>query len=74
VTAFGRSPLTASADVSLVVGMPDLTFRDELTLTSRVPQVILLEGLIAALTEHLGAAGAAAAALTLDVISANLAD
>jgi RpiR family transcriptional regulator, carbohydrate utilization regulator len=74
VTAFGRSPLTASADVSLVVGMPDLTFRDELTLTSRVPQVILLEGLLAALARQLGGSAAAAAALTLEVVSANLAD
>jgi DNA-binding MurR/RpiR family transcriptional regulator len=74
VTAFGRSPLVAHADVTLVVGMPDLTFRDELTLTSRVPQVILLEGLLAALTERLGEAAAAAAARTLEVISANLAD
>lgn len=74
VTAFGRSPLVTHADIALVVGMPDLTFRDELTLTSRVPQVILLEGLLAALTERLGAPAAAAAALTLEVISANLAD
>lgn len=74
VTAFGRSPLTTSADICLVVGMPDLTFHDELTLTSRIPQVILLEGLLAALAQRLGPEAAAAAALTLEVVSANLAD
>jgi RpiR family transcriptional regulator, carbohydrate utilization regulator len=74
VTAFARSPLTSVSDVTLVVGMPDLTFRDELTLTSRVPQVILLEALVTALTERLGADGAAAAARTLEVVSANLTD
>lgn len=74
VTAFARSPLAALADVALVVGMPDLTFRDELTLTTRVPQVILLEGLLAALARRLGDAGSAASARTLEVISANLAD
>lgn len=74
VTAFARSPLTAAADVCLVVGMPDLTFRDELTLTSRIPQVILLEGLVAAVADRLGPAAAAATALTLEVVSANLAD
>ncbi|MFC4947663.1 MurR/RpiR family transcriptional regulator [Pseudonocardia sp. GCM10023141] len=74
VTAFARSPLTSSADISLVVGMPDLTFHDELTLTSRIPQVILLEGLLAAVAQRLGPVAAAAAALTLEVVSANLAD
>lgn len=74
VTAFARSPLVACADVSLVVGMSDLTFREELTLTSRIPQVILLEGLIAALADRLGESAAAASALTLEVVSANLAD
>ena len=74
LTSFGRSPLVATADVSLVVGMPDLTFRDELTLTSRIPLVILLEGLLAALADRLGDAASAAAALTLEVVSANLAD
>ena len=54
--------------------MPDLTFHAELTLTSRVPLVILLEGLLAGLTKRLGAAGAAAAALSLDIVSANLTD
>lgn len=74
ITGFGRSPLTTVADVSLVVGMADLTFRDELTVTSRIPQVILLEGLLAALAARLGERAADAAALTLEVVSANLAD
>ncbi|MGI5130366.1 MurR/RpiR family transcriptional regulator [Pseudonocardia sp. CA-107938] len=74
VTAFARSPVVAAADVALVVGMSDLTFREELTLTSRIPQVILLEGLVAALADRLGDQASAAAALTLEIVSANLAD
>jgi RpiR family transcriptional regulator, carbohydrate utilization regulator len=74
VTAFARSPLVAHADISLVVGMSDLTFREELTLTSRIPQVILLEGLVVALAARLGESATAAASRTLEVVSANLAD
>jgi DNA-binding MurR/RpiR family transcriptional regulator len=74
VTAFGRSPLTASADVSLVVGMRDPTFRDELTVTTRIPQFILIEGLVAGVAHRLGAAGAAAHATTMTVVGENLAE
>lgn len=49
-------------------------FREELTLTSRIPQVILLEGLVAALSDRLGESASAAAALTLEIVSANLAE
>lgn len=72
ITAFARSPLSAMADFSLVVGMGDLSFREEVTVTSRIPQTILMEGLIAALTEELGEKAAAAKALTLEIISENL--
>lgn len=72
ITAFARSPLAAMADFSLVVGMGDLSFREEVTVTSRIPQTILMEGLIAALTEELGPKAAAAKALALEVISGNL--
>ncbi|TAM71027.1 MAG: MurR/RpiR family transcriptional regulator [Microbacteriaceae bacterium] len=72
VTAFARSPLTQAAAISLVVTMPDLTFRDEITLASRLPQAILVEGLVAALTDRRGADAVRAKALALDVISDNL--
>jgi DNA-binding MurR/RpiR family transcriptional regulator len=74
ITAFARSPLAQNAAISLVVTMPDLTFRDEITLTSRLPQAILIEGLVAALTHRLGASAVRAKALSLDVISDNLAE
>jgi DNA-binding MurR/RpiR family transcriptional regulator len=74
VTAFARSPLTQIASVNLVVTMPDLTFRDEITLASRLPQAILIEGLVAALTGKLGDAAVRAKSLALDVISDNLAE
>jgi RpiR family transcriptional regulator, carbohydrate utilization regulator len=74
VTAFARSPLTTSSTVSLVVTAPELTFQDELTLASRLPHAILIEGLVAAVTKRLGEAAAVAKNLALDVISENLAD
>lgn len=72
ITAFGRSPLTGSADVTLVVGMRDPTFRDELTVTTRIPQFILLEGLVAGVAHRLGETGVAAHAVTMTVVSRNL--
>jgi DNA-binding MurR/RpiR family transcriptional regulator len=74
ITAFARSPLAQVAGVCLVVTMPDLTFRDEITLTSRLPQAILVEGLVAALTDRLGDVAVRAKALALDAISDNLAE
>ncbi len=74
VTAFGRSPLTQTATINLVVTMPDLTFRDEITLASRLPQAILLEGLVAALSQRLGDTATRARGLALDAISDNLAE
>lgn len=72
ITAFARSPLAALADFSLVVGMGDLSFREEVTVTSRIPQTILMEGLIAALSEELGEKATAAKDLALEIISGNL--
>lgn len=74
LTSFTHSPLIAVADITLVVGMPDLSFKEEITVTTRIPQVILLEGLIAALTIHLGDAAAYAKSITLEVVSDNLAE
>lgn len=72
ITAFARSPLAAMADISLVAGMGDLSFREEVTVTSRIPQTILMAGLIAALSEELAEVATAAKALALEVISGNL--
>lgn len=72
ITAFARSPLAALADFSLVVGMGELSFREEVTVTSRIPQTILMEGLIAALSEELGEKATAAKDLALEIISGNL--
>jgi RpiR family carbohydrate utilization transcriptional regulator len=74
VTAFARSPIAQAADISLVVTMPDLTFRDEITLASRLPQAILIEGLVAAVTQRLGESATTAKGLALDAISDNLAE
>ncbi|WP_223693724.1 MurR/RpiR family transcriptional regulator [Leifsonia poae] len=74
LTAFARSPIAQAAGISLVVTMPDLTFADEITLTSRLPQAILIEGLVAAITHRLGDAASRARSLALDAISDNLAE
>lgn len=72
LTSFARAPLTAFADITLVVGMRDLTFRDEITVTSRIPQFILIEALIAGVVSHLGPAADRAHAATMAVVSQNL--
>lgn len=72
VTAFDRTPLTELATISLIATMPDLTFREEITLTSRLPQAILIEALVAALAARLGDSATAAKALALDALSDNL--
>lgn len=72
VTAFARSPLALLADVCLVVGMPAASFGDELTDTSRIPQVILIEGLMASLRMHLGERGSRALALALEEVSGHV--
>lgn len=74
VTAFSHSPIAAAADITLVVGMPDLSFASEVTATTRIPQAILLEGLIAALARALGDAAERAKSITLEVIGDSLAD
>lgn len=74
VTSFSHSPLIGLADIALIVGMPEPSFHDEITITSRIPLVILLEGLIAALTVELGDRATEAKAATLEIISENLAE
>lgn len=74
VTAFARSALTALADETLVVGMRDTTFRNELAVTTRIPQFILIEALIAAVATQRGEAADAAHALTVSILSENLAE
>lgn len=74
VTAFARSALTALADETLVVGMRDTTFRNELAVTTRIPQFILVEALIAAVARQRGEASDTAHALTMSILSENLAE
>jgi RpiR family transcriptional regulator, carbohydrate utilization regulator len=62
ITAHGRSPIARSADVLLVVGMPESTHHEP-TDSTRIPQAILIEGLMASLREQLGERGRQAAAL-----------
>ncbi|GAB2644760.1 MurR/RpiR family transcriptional regulator [Gordonia jinhuaensis] len=74
VTAFSHSPLATAADITLVVGIADFSFRDEVTVTSRIPQFILLEGLVAAVSARLGESAERRRTATLEVISDYLID
>nr|WP_296777458.1 MurR/RpiR family transcriptional regulator [Rhodococcus sp. (in: high G+C Gram-positive bacteria)] len=74
LTSFARSDLAGAANFALVVGMRDLSFQRELSVTSRIPHLILLEGLMAALTVRLGDRATAALEATYDVISGSLSD
>ncbi|MGU3434942.1 MurR/RpiR family transcriptional regulator [Actinomycetes bacterium M1A6_2h] len=74
VTAFARSPIALEADVALVVGMGASDFRAEVTATSRIPQFILLEGLVAAVFDVVGESAASHHAANLEVIGENLSD
>ena len=74
VTAFARSALAALADHALVVGMREATFREELTVTTRIPQFIMIEALVAAVARELGPVAAEAHARTMAVIAENLAE
>jgi len=69
ITAFARSPIALLADVLLVVGMPNASFTDELAYTTRIPQTILIEGLMASLREQLGERGRRATAVALAAVS-----
>ncbi|WP_394938521.1 MurR/RpiR family transcriptional regulator [Psychromicrobium sp. YIM B11713] len=72
ITAFSRSPLAALAELNLVVGMPELTFREEVTVTTRIPQTILVEALVSAVAAELGPVAARAKTMALEVIGDNL--
>lgn len=74
ITAFSRSPIAAIADHPLIVGMPDLSFASEVTVTTRIPQAILVEGIVAALSHKLGAEAARAKSIALEVIGDSLAE
>ncbi|HIT74708.1 MAG TPA: MurR/RpiR family transcriptional regulator [Candidatus Avipropionibacterium avicola] len=72
ITAFARSPLAGLADVLLLVSAPGTTFGTELTETSRIPQAVLIEGLGAALRDHLGERATPSSARTLHAVSSHL--
>lgn len=74
LTAFSHAPLAECADVVLVTGMPEASFREEIVVTTRVPQMILLEGLLATVSERLGEAGQAAKARAVEVVSGFVAE
>lgn len=72
LTAFSHSALATLADIALIAGMPDSSFGAELTITSRVPQAILIEGLVTATARELSDTADRARAVALEVIGDNL--
>ncbi|MEP7793606.1 MurR/RpiR family transcriptional regulator [Sanguibacter sp. 25GB23B1] len=74
LTSFVESPLTALADVALVVGPAAGSFRAELEHTSRVPHAIVLEALVEVVADRLGERSRQVRSRVLDVLSNNLSD
>lgn len=68
LTASASSGLAEIATVSLVVGLGAPSFRDDITRTSRLPQAIVVGGLVRALSERNPDAARDAQARMLDVI------
>lgn len=74
ISAFDRTELTRVADIVLVVTLPGSSFKEELVYASRVPQMILVEALVSALSHRMGESAARARDLALSAISDNLAE
>ena len=74
LTSFVESPLTALADVALVVGPAAGSFRAELEHTSRVPHAIVLEAFVEVVADRLGERSRQVRSRVLDVLSTNLSD
>ncbi len=69
VTAFSHSPVVELASVSLVTGMPQPSFREEILTTSRIPQTILLEAVVGIVATRLDEAGREAKMRAVDIVS-----
>lgn len=74
VTSFSQSPLTALADVALVVGPAGGSFRAELEHTSRVPHTIVIEAFVEIVAAQLGERTREVRSRVLDILSDNLSD
>lgn len=72
LTSFGRSPLAGLASVTLVTGMRQTSFSDEITKSVRVPQTLLVNALVQALAARHPEAAADAQARLLEVIGGAL--
>lgn len=74
LTSFASSPLTAIADLSLVIAPAGVTFRDELEHTSRVAHAVFVEVFVEAIGRRLDDGGRATRARVLEILSDNLED
>lgn len=72
LTSFGRTPLAEHATVTLVTGMRQTSFTDEITTSVRVPQTLLVNALVQTIAARYPDVAAAARARLLDVIGGAL--
>lgn len=72
LTSFGRTPLAEHATVTLVTGMRQTSFSDEITESVRVPQTLLVNALVQTIAARYPDVAAAARARLLDVIGGAL--
>lgn len=72
LTSFGGTPLAEHATVTLVTGMRQTSFSDEITRSVRVPQTLLVNALVQTIAARYPDVAAAARARLLDVIGGAL--
>lgn len=72
LTSFGRTPLAEHATVTLVTGMRQTSFTDEITTSVRVPQTLLVNALVQTIAARYPDVAASARARLLDVIGGAL--
>jgi RpiR family carbohydrate utilization transcriptional regulator len=74
LTSFARSPLAELATVTLVTGMRQTSFTDEITKSVRVPQTLLINALVQALVARAPDAAADTQSRLLEIIGDALVD
>lgn len=74
ITGFDRTALTDVSDTVVIVSAPDATFEQEITVTSRVAQTVLVEAILLRLETILGEDAERAKELALEAVSSFLVD
>lgn len=74
ITGFDRTALTEASDIVVIVSTPDSTFEQEITVTSRLAQAVLIEAMLLRLESILGEEAQRIKGIALDAVSSFLID